>query len=393
MNVSYGPRANAAICAAPTYGRGTVVTATTNLCLRTAMLAACSSLPFSQGNAQSIYQPLVGPKLLFENNGIPDSPDLTHSVSTGSWRVAQWAKTEPLDARDFRRHEEARRDPILGAPELSVWTSDQQSALAVYRYHDSYIYELRAKDGIMQSGGSSNLFLTASPVVANATFNTALHYDLDAKLSDAAASYRTHEAQRRGLVLAHVFSGFTLRLRDVPGSPAYNVFLQIAHSGSRHERGGIFNCSIGDGGRFLTIGYGGVLPGAPWLEFTPDQRPPHHLHYELADYLCDLLTYTPQCMTKEGKRVEVPFPDRARELGNWTLGGIYVGIETHNMDKRRDAVDQSAQGSVSVALQLANLSVTRDPEKRAACQYRGPLALPRSARAGYGSRAWCGPGA
>jgi hypothetical protein len=210
--------------------------------------------------------------------------------------------------------------------------------------------------------------LTASPIVQNATFDALINYDLDAKLSEALISYNTPKAQAQAGVLGHVFTGFTLNMHGVAGSPNYAVFLQVVQSAGRPEPSAFFSCKIAKNDRSITIGFGVTPSKSQWLSFAPDHGGLHHLHYVLNDYLCDMLSRTPHCQDTSGAQTDIPFPAGARNLRDWTLGGIYLGLETHNRDMRPEAKDHSAQGTVAIGFQIANLHVTRNPGEPAVCR-------------------------
>jgi hypothetical protein len=328
------------------------------------LLAASVVIPLSHPRAQDIYPPLTNLKLRFENSGVPDPRASPLLGLISPWRVAQWAKSEALNPIDLRHHDDAPRDPVLGDPEASVVTSDGQSAVLIYRSSAGYVYELRSENGIRQPGGSSNLFLTASPITQEATFDKAIIYDVDAKLLEAVASYDKPNAWVNANVMAHVFTGFTLNMHGVAGSPNYDVFLQIGHSSTRVEPSGFFTCNVRKTGQSITIGFGANPLGMQWLDFTSDHGGLHHLHYVINDFLSDMLARVPHCRDSGRGETNIPFPEAAHILRNWKLGGIYLGLETHNRDVRSTAPEHDVQGRIAVAFQIANLHVRRVSEKR-----------------------------
>ncbi len=319
--------------------------------------------------AQQLYPPLDNPKLRFENGGVatPSLPDLPGQAS--AWRIAQWAKAQGLNPQALRPDPSAPADPRLGHPILSVRTPDGESALAIFQGQYGYVYELKSRGGIRQPGGSSNLFLTASPLMQNATMNAETDYDVDEKIIQAQISYKTPQAKARGDVLAHVFTGFTLSLHGANGTPNYNVFLQIAQSASRKEQSGFFLCTFDPVHNNVVLGFG-MTPGAgEVLPFQAAHGPLRHLHYVLNDYLCAMLAQTPHCQDGTGASRAMAFAPMARDLANWRLGGIYIGLETHDRDMRPMAQDHAVQGHVAVSVQIANLHVTRYPGKLMHCPF------------------------
>jgi hypothetical protein len=320
-----------------------------------------------RAEAQEIYPPLDNPKLHFENDGVPDPRPVGLPGPYSPWRVAQWAKSEALNPEDLRRRQNVGQDPTFGLPIVSDSTSDGESTVSVYRNGHELVYELESHDGIWQPGGSSNLFLTASPLTNNATFDARINYDFDAKLSRVQIRSNRSGALSNGQVLAHVFTGFTLNARDSQNVWQYNLFLQVGHAASRQEKSGFFSCQINESKKNITFGYGANLEEGLSLRFASDKGRLHHLHFVLNDYLCNILSSVPHCRDEHGRQVSMPFPASIRDLHNWKLGGIYLGLETHNRDVRPGAVDHRAMGEVAVAFQIANLQVVRMPEVPAQC--------------------------
>jgi hypothetical protein len=321
------------------------------------LLVSLLVIPVRQSRAQDVYPPLDSPKLRFENSGVRDQRAPSLPGLDSPWRVAQWAKSQALNPNDLRRHDDLLRDPMLGGPELSDATPDGQSTVLIYRTSAGYVFELRSQNGVRQAGGSSNLFLTASPITQDVTFDNIINYDVDAKLSEATASYNTPYARANADVLAHVFTGFTLNMHGVVGSPNYDIFLQIGHSGTREEPSGFFSCQVGKLGSTVSVGFGANRRDAQWLDYKSDRGTLHHLHYTINDYLQDMLARIPSCQSVDGAKISIPFSDAAHNLRNWKLGGIYLGLETHNRDVRPTATNHDAQGGITVALQIANLHV------------------------------------
>ena len=267
------------------------------------------------GLSPSLYPALDTAKLRFENNGVP-TPGVPRLPGPSSpWRIAQWLKPEALDPARFGPASAPVPGPAPGTPVASVATDDGQSAVGVYRAADGLIVRLRARDGQHNAGGSSNLFLTASPLTTAARFDRVITYTLRARLAEATLAASPRQIAD-ATVLAHVFTGFTVHLHGVLGAPDYDLFLQIAHANSRRENAGYFRCTIGKHGRVVTLGWGGTLPNDPVLPFRADHGPLHPLRYVLNDYLHAVLATPPPCGA---------FAKAALDPARWRLGGIYLG--------------------------------------------------------------------
>jgi hypothetical protein len=74
-------------------------------------------------------------------------------------------------------------------------------------------------------------------------------------------------------------------------------------------------------------------------------------------FLRRVLAHAPMYRKPNGVMHQLVYSDQAKNLKNWTINSMYIGLETENRDFRPGVTDHRAQGTVSVALQVENLSV------------------------------------
>ena len=284
------------------------------------------------------------------------------------WTVTMWHRHETLNARELLRHDRALCDPRLGVPTYAFITPDHNTHLAIYRDHKArrWVYELFEKNGMLLPNGGSNLFLSASAKGGSLAMNHPVVYNLWAKLSQAHIKYYNAGAEKSGAVLAQVFTGFIFSMRSPHPADQITLFLQLPLADSRDDTlggkpldgtGGVTyqHCDSGKNG---TVIIENITPrgGCPLL-FRAQRGPLRHLHYRLDKFLSAVLAHPPMFRNSLGNTQRLAYSNQARNLKNWTLDSMYVGLETQNRDYRPGVTNHAPQGTVSVALQVANLSV------------------------------------
>ncbi len=301
----------------------------------------------------------------------PYLPAITGPLS--GWTVTMWHRHEVLNARELIRNDRRLRDPRLGVPVYAFITPNHNSHLAIYRDHKTHrwVYELFEKDGQLLPNGGSNLFLSAKTGGRRFTMNHPMIYSLGAKISQAHIRYYQAGAEKSGAVLAQVFSGFILSVRSSDPAHRITLFLQVPLADSRNGRfgapysgpGGICyqDCVSGKNGAVIIEN---IAPrgGCP-LPFRPQRGPLRHFHYRLNDFLRTVLTHPPMFRNAHGHWQRFRYTHQAKQLKNWTLNSMYVGLETENKDFRTGVTNHRPQGSVSVALQVANIRVMTKPSR------------------------------
>ncbi len=295
------------------------------------------------------------------------------------WTVTMWHRHEILNAREMIKNDENLSDPRLGVPTYAFITPNHKMHLAIFRDHKSHrwVYDLFEKDGMLLPNGGANLFLSAHARNGHFTMNHPIIYNLWAKISQAHIRYYNSSAEKSGAVLAQVFTGFIFSVPSVHPADRITLFLQIPLADSRDGkfggapyggRGGITYqlCDSGKNGTVITENI--AAPGGCPLPFRPQRGPLRHFRYRLNSFLREALANPPMFRNSRGKMQRLVYTSHAKNMKSWELASMYVGLETENSDFRRGVTNHRPQGSVSVALQVANLRVMTE-----ARQASGPV--------------------
>ncbi len=310
-------------------------------------------------------QPLAaaGPRLHFHLGDVaanrpalsPILPDMG-AYPASPWYLAQWQQSTVLRPDRMSRDDPATRDPELGVAAYGFEAPDGHAHLRIWQGGPGWVFELYERGGMLTAGGGSNLFLAAD-TVHPVRLDRPVTYTLQARVSRAAATYDTADAEASGAVLAQIFSGFGITFHDPAGAATQFVFLQLPLSASRpilRTRNVI--CTLDAGGPHLLFAPS-LHRGETLLPFRPAGPGMTTLRYGLRDYVQDLVSEPYPC----GGRT-LDWPAAARDPGNWTLGGLYVGLETEDADLRAGATRQGAQGTVEAALQIADIRLVREAQ-------------------------------
>ncbi len=199
--------------------------------------------------------------------------------------------------------------------------------------------------------------------------NQPIIYQLRAKISQAHIQYYNSDAKANGAVLAQVFSGFILQCHSTNPRKRITFFLQIPLCDSREGRtrgtGGITysHCVRGADGSVIIEN---ITPAGGYpLPFHSQRGPLRHLTYKLNGFLRQVLAHPPTFRESNGAVHRLVYTAREKNLKNWTLNSMYVGLETENRDFRPSSPNHAPQGTVTVALQLAGLSVISEAPPQA----------------------------
>ena len=344
------------------------------------LLVFCAALQARAANAPKSVFPnpgLANPRMNFNIptrvNGVdharmsPYLPAIPGPLS--GWTVNMWHRREVLNARELVRNDRQLRDPRLGLPAYAFITPNAKTYLAIYRDHKAHrwVYDLFEKNGRLLPNGGANILLQANTRREPITMNHPLIYNLWAKIAQANIHYDNPQDARNGavihngVVLAQILSGFILQCQSPNPADRITLFLQIPLSDSRSGpsklKGGVTykQGSCGAGG--ISICENITPPGGCPLPFHSQRGPLRHLRFNLNEFLRKVLANPPIVAESGGTAHRLVYTDRQKHLKNWTLGSMYVGLETENRDYWPGTTDHHPQGSVSVALQIAGLSV------------------------------------
>jgi hypothetical protein len=321
-------------------------------------------------SGKDIFAPL-GPdiaRLRFHTGGVknnqpeisPVLPDIPGQASP--WFVTQWSHHEFLVPDVMTRNDPATRDAVLGSARYAFTTPDKHSHVWIYQMdHRESVYELYEEGGELGADGGSNIFLSADEGQDGVSLDHEINYQLNAKLSDAEAEYRTPTAKASGAVLAQIFTGFIIRFPNPRNGADSTLFLQISHAASK-QIADYRACSTSGAG--LTIIYGNTLPGDATLRYSSNKGPMKHLDYSLNKYLCDLIDRPLKCTGGSNEQAAaVTLAGEVRDFRRWKLLSIYVGLETEAKDVRPQSTNRERQGDVAVAMQLSALHVREYPDR------------------------------
>ena len=351
----------------PATGRLAVLAGATLMLLGTTVCTNAANVPKSVLPNPGLTNPRMNFNLGTRIKGVdlpgnsPYLPAIPGPLS--GWTVTMWHRREVLNARELVRNDRKLRDPRLGVPAYAFTTPNHKSHLAIYRDHKTHrwVYELFEKNGPLLPNGGANLFLSAKPIGGGITMNHHLVYNLWAKIAQARIRYYNATAEKSGAVLAQVFSGFILTYHSRNPKRNITLFMQIHFADSRRDmrnkRGITYTDCIG-GGHPSAVIVSFVPPGGYPFPFRASRGPLRHLHYRLNGFLRQALNCPLPYRQADGTIGRFTFSPRAKDQKNWTLRSMTVGLETQNRDFRPGVTNHRQQGSVSVALQVANLSIT-----------------------------------
>ena len=176
----------------------------------------------------------AGPKMRFNTGAVVNNAPVYNAVlpniagATSPWSVVQWSKGEYLDPSQMSKNDPATTDPLYG-PALYSWsTPDGESELSVYGTGNGapYVYDLSSTGGSL-NGGGANLFLQAdvpNGALGSVGLNHPVNVSLDAKLSEASATYATPSSETDGSVRGQAFIGLIVQF-NMPSSSSYTPSL------------------------------------------------------------------------------------------------------------------------------------------------------------------------
>jgi hypothetical protein len=324
-----------------------------------------------RADPQSVYPDpgLQDPRLRFHLGQVEHNhpvfstvyPDMPFPVSP--WVVAQWSQSSYMSGDRMTKDDPRAVDPRLGIATYAFTAPDGHSHVWIFHDagSDAWTYDLYEQDGVVKTGGGSNIFLgTSDPTNKDITFDREITYSVDLKISRAEVSYTTPDAEKSGAVLGQVFTGFSIDFKDPGTGRRQHLFLQIpiTHSRNRSNNHAWYIFLPTKSALPNLLFSPALMPGESTLPFAADPGPLHSFHYLLNRYVAQVVAHPYRW---KGRLVD--WPAAAHDFRNWILGGMYIGLETEATDLRPSSTDPSPQGSVKVGLQLSNLRVMRDSDR------------------------------
>jgi hypothetical protein len=329
---------------------------------------------------------LTNPRLRFHTGepgpgGPVISPILPNiSGAPSAWFVTQWYHEGPLLRPDaMTENDPLTRDPHLGVASYAFTAPDSHAHVWIYRDepHHNFVFDLYERGGGWTSEGGTNLFLTAYVAAKDARLDAEVDYSFSAELTKASVAFNDPAAIGNGVVAAQIFSGFIFHIDESDSNKPATVFLQIQFADSRNNPIDYHSCHYDD--RSVNILFSRNLPSDPWLPFSPDTGLLRPLNYVLNRYVCAFLSRPLHCIGPQGQQPDLAIVPAAADFKNWRLTSMYIGLETQDHDIRPTSANRSKQGSVEAGVQIADLRVTRYPERsfdRASCATPSMTLLP-----------------
>lgn len=312
-----------------------------------------------------VADPALSPKMAFGNGSIVNNQAATYAAlpnmsgAQSAWTVVQWHKAQYLDPSQTLAAPADTEANGLGNA-LDGWeTADGNTSLQIFAATDgSDVIHLQSSNGVLTPAGGANLFLQTA-VAPNTTFASTLVYSMQARISDAAVAYTVPAAALTGVVQAVAFTGFTVAFNAIGSAnydatlPTYNAFLQIELAGSRGEGTYRSGCIAANGN--ATLCDTTLLPQNSLLPFQASDGGLTTETYNLNAYLADMVA---QSWSLNGPNGSQAFTMNAAadNLANWTLGTVYVGLETQNA-----GTDGVVQGSDTIGLDIGHVALTATP--------------------------------
>jgi hypothetical protein len=272
------------------------------------------------------------------------------------WSLLQWAQGQVILPTNLVIDDPATRDAHFGLAKYAFSASDGHSHMWIYRDPASNhpVYELYEQGGALTTAGGANVFLASDGPPGGISLEHELIYEIDTKLSRASVN-ATVAAQKSGVVLAQVFSGFVIHFPEPDGKTISTLFLQLPIARSIPSPNEYRSCTM-ENGRHNII-FGALAEPTTSLPFAVDEGPLRHLRFDINSYICKLISRPLICTASTSEKTSWQLPASATGFHDWKIVNMYVGLETETQDLRAQSATKESQGQVEVALQLADLKV------------------------------------
>lgn len=301
-------------------------------------------------NGSDVLPPLGSPRLHFGSGAasargiavFPEIPGIPGEIS--SWTLVQWRKADPLTPTEFTQKpgENASYD----------WKSrDGNTELTVSRKGSTYVYDLIGRNGSSDATGESDLGLSADVVPHSVSAAHALIFTINARLSEAAASYETPQAKQSGLVLAQGGINFRASFHDPESHRTYSIQLGIPLINSRNPRPEHVGCHFFGQDRVPQINSEKVSDGKSIFPFVANAEM-KALTYRVNDYICDMIAKPVPCRSSDGPHMTMIWPASAFDLNNWSIGSVVISIGTQNGVRQQNG--GHPQGDIKVGLEISD---------------------------------------
>lgn len=352
------------------------------LLLAAALLAGCGSA--NTGGSPPPASPaaliellpdpgMKNPVLHFGDGGVQNSratlfPGTTPPMgyTDYGWWVAQWNKTSSdtppipyyLKPDSYIENDPATVDPALGAARLAFYAENDPAVSQLALYKDpalnNWVYALWSQDGLLDTGGGSNLFLSNYVNSAAAsTLDADVHLQFRTRIARRVLTFNDPAARTDGSVLGSYFTGLTVNYTDPGTGKVYWNFLQIAHANTWESANNYQQCMSLGGDGIPDVFWAGVLPGDTFLSSAPSSGPLVALDFDVNKYVCALARTTWNC-----NGVSTALPAAALDLRNWQITSLYIGLETENRAAPNNSV---VRGHAGLGVDIEDLHLVKNP--------------------------------
>ena len=316
----------------------------------------------SLGETQILTNPSSGMLDEFGTGGVVNNqaaffpiPSNFSSLPQDAWVIAQWSQPVAVNPSNYVANDSMSYDQLYGNS-LYTWSTPGATA-AISLYQNSVALGggsvLQISDGSTQSSSlnEDDIFLSSpniSPSLGN--LSHPITFSLDAKVLQAVNEFVNQNTGapilNGGMIWNNIDIGFMVNFNGADGLPRYSGFVQITPWSAQSNGSNPNYESLQTNGFISSL----LLGGDPFLAQLPaDARAtPDSLTYNVNKYIYQTLEATYGNQSTANKAVLL-------NLGNWSIGGMYIGLATDNWPNARAA---SLGAEISSTVQLSNISLT-----------------------------------
>ena len=282
-------------------------------------------------------------------------PSNFSAMPQDAWFIAQWSQPVAINPSNYVANDSMSYDQLYGNS-LYTWSTPGATA-AISLYQNTATLGggtvLQLSDGSTQSStlNEADIFLSSpniSPSLGNLSHPITL--TLDSKVSQSTNEFVDQNTGapilNGGKIWNNIDIGFTVIFNGADGLPRYGGFVQIT-PWSAQSNGSNPNYESQQANGFISSL---LLGGDPFLAQLPADAhaTPDALTYNINKYVYQTLEATYGNQSTANKAVLF-------NLGNWSVGGMYIGLATDNWPNSSAA---SLGAEISSTVQLSNIGLT-----------------------------------
>jgi hypothetical protein len=286
------------------------------------------------------------------------------------WYIAQWGQPVAINSADYTQNDAATYDPNYGNALYSWKEPGTTAAIAIYQNTaamgggDVYALTDTNTNSAASAGATdeADMFLS-SPAIDNVSLSHPVTLSLDAKITQSLVQFASPALAANYATAGTVFGtfdiGMTINFNGGGGLPAYVGFVQIVPWTS--DSPALANYSSGA----LTPGSGStqfisslLMAGDPSLSLaaadagaTPDGLTYNVNQYVYASLQTAFADFSPAQQAT------------LLNLGNWTLGSLYIGPATNDAQVAGPSGVPSPVAAITTGIQVSDINVTENVAK------------------------------